>query len=133
MWEIWIEILKWFHQQFLLHCSASGFEFENILLILKVMFLALTDHQSTLTVKIPSKLYKLYKQGLIQADLREVLNSKIFSKKYFKKRCWHICIFKTFAEGVFIRQVDFFWSCLFQLLWYVPSSFCGGTISQTYA
>ena len=42
------------------------------------MFLALTEHQSTLTVKIPSKLYKLYKQGLVQADLREV-NSKIFS------------------------------------------------------
>ena len=63
----------------MLHCSASGFEFENILLILKVMFLALTDHQSTLTVKIPSKLYKLYKQSLIQAGLREVLNSKMIS------------------------------------------------------
>ena len=71
--------MKWFHQQFLLLCSASGFEFENILLILKVMFLALTDHQRTLTVKIPSKLYKLYKQGLVQAGLRELLNSKIFS------------------------------------------------------
>ena len=61
----------------MLHCSASGFEFENILLILKVMFLALTEHQSTLTVKIPSKLYKLYKQGLVQADLREVLHKQV--------------------------------------------------------
>ena len=112
----------------MLHCSASGFEFENILLILKVMFLALTEHQSTLTVKILSKLYKLYKQGLVQAGLREVLNSKIFSpflskqvspdildvieiSHEYDKWSWPLCIFKTFAQGVFIWQVDLFWNC----------------------
>ena len=61
------------------------------------MFLALTDHQSTLTVKIPSKLYKLYKQGLIQADLREVLNSKIFLKKIFKKAMLTYMYFQNFC------------------------------------
>ena len=43
---------------------------------LKVMFLA--HHQSTLTVKIPSKLYKLHKQGLdLPALPRTAANNQI--------------------------------------------------------
>ena len=38
-------------------------------------------------------------------------------------------VFQNFCWGcLYIRQVYFLWSCLFQILWYVPSSFCGGTI-----